>query len=319
MTLVTVIVPAYNEAENLPVLHQQLTTVAAGIPGYKFEFLFVDDGSTDTTPTVLARLRDLDARVKLVRFSRNFGQHAACLAGLLHAKGDLSVLLSADLQDPPEVIPKMLARIEEGADVVFALRDRRNDPWLTIRFANLYHRMMRRFAMSNWPPQGFDFVMVRRPLRDVIVHWRQKNTSLYAQLLWAGFRQAYVPYTRQRRHGGRSKWTLTRKIKLTLDSLLSFSSSPIRFIAYSGALFVTLGFAYFLFVILKRILFGSPVYAWSWLMVAFLVLSGFQLLALGVLGEYLWRVADEVRGAPPFIIESTSGIEPPGEQSLPKG
>ncbi len=315
MPLLTVIVPAYNEAENLPIFYQQMTAVAEGTPGYEYEFLFVDDGSTDTTPTVLARLRDRDVRVKLVRFSRNFGQHAACLAGLLHAKGDLSVLLSADLQDPPEVIPKMLARIEEGADVVFALRDRRNDPWLTIRFANLYHRMMRRFAMPNWPLQGFDFVMMRRPLRDVVVHWRQKNTSLYAQLLWAGFRQAYVPYTRQRRHVGQSKWTLTRKIKLTLDSLLSFSSSPISFIAYCGALFVGMGFACSLFVILRSLFFGSAASAWIWLLVAFFSVSGVQLLALGVLGEYLWRVADEVRGAPPFIIESTAGIEPTSEQA----
>lgn len=315
MLLVTVIVPAYNEAENLPVLHEQLTRVAAGVPGYQFEFLFVDDGSTDATAAVLARLRNMDSRVKTVRFSRNFGSHAACLAGLLHAGGDAAVNLSADLQDPPEMIPKMLACIEQGADVVFAVRDRREDPWLTIRLANLYHRMMRRLAIPNWPLGGFDFVMMRRAVREVVVQWRQRNTSLFAQLLWVGFRQAYVPYIRQRRRAGRSKWTLKKKVKLAVDSLMSFSFVPIRIITYSGILLSAAGVAYALFVILSSILLGAAVEGWTQLMVVFLAVSGFQLFMLGVIGEYLWRVADEVRGGPAFVIESTSGFDLTGDSA----
>ena len=313
MPLVTVIVPVYNEAENLLALYERLASVTGGINGYEFEFLFVDDGSTDATPAVLAELRTLDARVKAARFSRNFGSHAACLAGLTLANGDLSVILAADLQDPPELIAEMLARMEQGFDMVIAARSQREDTWLTVQLANLYHRLMRRFAIPNWPLQGVDFVMLRRSVRDVVVRWRQKNTSLFAQIMWTGFRRAFLSYSKQSRHAGRTKWSLQKKIKLTVDSFASFSFSPIRFISFSGFLFSAAGFLYAFVVIAIKILFGSPVPGWSSLMVVFLLVSGFQLVMLGVIGEYLWRVADEVRGAPPFIIESTLGLEVPGQ------
>jgi polyisoprenyl-phosphate glycosyltransferase len=320
MPLVTVIIPAYNEADNLATLYERLASVAANLRGYDFEFLLVDDGSSDATPTVLAGLRALDQRVKCIRFSRNFGSHAACLAGLMATKGDLAVILAADLQDPPELLGQMLDRIEEGYDVVFAVRDQREDVWLTVRLANIYHWLMRRYAIPNWPLHGFDFLMLRRSVLEVIVDWRQKNTSIFAQLLWTGFRQSFVTYTKQRRQAGRSKWTVKKKIKLLTDSFVSFSFAPIRFISYSGLLFSTLGFLYAAFVIFNKIFFGSPIPGWTSLMVAFLCVSGFQLLMLGIIGEYLWRVADEVRSSPPFIIESTLGVNPiPDQATLERG
>ncbi len=166
MALVTVIIPTYNEDANLAALHQRLSAVTAMVRNHDFEFLFVDDGSTDRTPLVLATLRAEDSRVKALRFSRNFGSHAACLAGLMEAGGDLMLVMAADLQDPPELIPEMLARIESGFDVVLAVRDDRQDSWLTVKLANVYHRLMRRYAIHTWPPHGADLVMMRRPVRD---------------------------------------------------------------------------------------------------------------------------------------------------------
>lgn len=309
MPQVTVIVPAYNEAANLPALHERLANVAAGIKGYEFEFLFVDDGSTDGTPVVLSRLRMLDARVRALRFSRNFGSHAACLAGLMNAQGDLAVILAADLQDPPEMLQEMLARMEEGFDVVLAVRSQREDPWVTVKLANLYHRLMRRYAIPTWPLHGADVIMIRRPVRNVVVQWHQKNTSIFAQILWSGFRQTSIFYDKQRRHAGRSKWTLRKKIKLLVDSFVSFSFSPVRLISYSGMGLSVVGFAYAVFIVLNKLFFSQPIPGWSSLMIVLLLVSGFQLLMLGVIGEYLWRALDEVRGTPPFVVQSRLGFE----------
>jgi polyisoprenyl-phosphate glycosyltransferase len=311
MLTISVIIPAYNEAANIPVLCERLSAVAATMPGYRLEFLFVDDGSKDATPETVAKLHLRDSRVKGVRFSRNFGSHAAGLAGLMEAKGDVMVILAADLQDPPELLPDMLAKIEQGFDVVAAVRNQRDDSWLTVRLANTYHRLMRRYAIPNWPVHGADVFMFTRQVAETVIRWRQKNTSIFAQLVWVGFRQASVPYIRDRRQSGRSKWTFARKVKLLIDSFVSFSFSPLRAISYSGMVFSALGLAYAAFIVAKKLVYGVPVQGWASLMVVLLVVSGFQLLMLGVIGEYLWRVADEVRGAPSFVIHSRLGMNDP--------
>jgi UDP-glucose 4-epimerase len=309
MPVITVIIPTYDEEANLKALYERLSAVAADSPRYEFEFLFVDDGSKDATPEILAALRARDPRVKAVRFSRNFGSHAACLAGLTEAHGDVLVILAADLQDPPELIPEMLAKMETGSDIVLAVRDQREDSWLTVKMANLYHRLMRRYAIPTWPSHGADMVMLRRPVRDVLIRWRQKkNTSIFAQMLWSGFRQGTVFYAKQRRYAGTSKWSLAKKIKLFVDSFISFSFTPVRLISYSGMVLAAFGFAYALLVVLNRLYYGKPIPGWSSIMVVLLFVSGVQLLMLGVIGEYLWRVADEIRGAPPFVIQSRLGI-----------
>jgi dolichol-phosphate mannosyltransferase len=316
MARVTVIIPSYDEEPNLATLHERLSATAAKVRGYDFEFLFVDDGSKDKTPAILAALHARDSRVKALRFSRNFGSHAACLAGLMEAQGEVMVILAADLQDPPELIPQMLAKIETGSDIVLAVRDQREDSWLTIKMANLYHRLMRRYAIPAWPPHGADVVMLRRPVRDVLVRWHQKNTSIFAQMLWAGYRLGTVFYSKQRRHAGRSKWSLGKKIKLFVDSFVSFSFTPIRLISYCGMTLGAFGFAYALFIVINRLFYGRPIPGWSSIMVVLLLVSGVQLLMLGVIGEYLWRVADEVRGSPPFVIESRLGIETMDDEAV---
>lgn len=309
MSVVSVILPCYNEAENLRPLYERLRSVAAHASSYQFEFFFVDDGSTDDSRHLLSELHTQDTRVKVLHFSRNFGSHAADLAGLTYARGDYFVILGADLQDPPELILEMLSRMEEGYEIVFALRSHRQDPQLTVWLANLYHWLMQRYAIASWPNRGADVVMMRRPVRDVLVRWKQKNTSIFGQVTWTGFRYTNIFYLKQRRQRGLSNWTLAKKIKLALDSFVSFSFAPIRLISYSGIVFSGLGFLYALYIVLNKLFGGQPVPGWASLMVVFLVLSGFQLLMLGVIGEYLWRAVDEVRGTPPFIIESTVGLE----------
>ncbi len=307
MPLVSIVIPAYNESPNLLPLYERLNEITSAMPTYTFEFLFVDDGSNDNTPFQLASLHLLDSRVRALRLSRNFGSHAACLAGVGEARGDYVMIMAADLQDPPELIPKMLAEMEGKADVVLAVRSRRQDPWLTIKFANIYHRLMRRYAVSSWPETGADVVMMRRSVCQAVLRWRQKNTSLFAQVMWTGFRQVSIPYDRQQRRAGESKWTVRKKIKLFVDSFVAFSFSPIRFISYSGMAVSALGFAYAVFIALNKLLIGQPIPGWSSLMIVLLLVSGFQLLMLGLIGEYLWRIADDVRGSPPFVVQARLG------------
>jgi glycosyltransferase involved in cell wall biosynthesis len=306
---VSVVIPTHNEAVNLPALFERLCNVTAAIEGSTFEFVFVDDRSTDDTPVLLAALHARDSRVRAVRFSKNFGSHAACLAGMTMARGHVVTLLSADLQDPPELMAAMLAKLDAGADVVFAYRNERDEPRLKVVLSNIYHRLMRKYAMPNWPAQGADVVMMRRAVSDILVKWKQKNTSLFAQMVWTGFRQEFIPYTRKKRRAGKSKWTLAKKVKLAVDSFASFSFSPIRFMSYVGIVVSMTGFAYAGVVVYGRLVHNIRVEGFATLLVVMLVLGGFQLLMLGVLGEYLWRVADEVRGAPAFIIEETLGID----------
>lgn len=305
--VLSVIVPVYNEAENLPVLFERLKKVAADLRDCEVEFVFVDDGSSDESCIILQDLARRDLRVRAIQFSRNFGSHAACLAGLTEATGDFFIFLAADLQDPPELMAEMLEHALGGADVVLAVRSQRGDPWLTVQLANLYHKLMRRYAVSNWPATGADVMMLSRRVRDVVVNCRQRNTSLFAQVLWTGFRQVTVPYVRAKRHAGVSHWTLAKKLKLFADSFVSFSFSPIRLISYSGMLLSAGGFGYAAMIVLNKLFFSQPIAGWSSLMVVLLMVSGFQLLMLGVIGEYLWRVADEVRGTPPYVVHSIMG------------
>lgn len=309
MSLLSVIIPIYNEQENILPLYQQLLLVAQKCRDMDFEFLFVDDGSTDDSAQILARLRQNDRRIKLVQLSRNFGSHSACRAGLEWASGDLLMFLSADMQDPPELIPKLVARAREGFDVVLAVRSQRADDWLTAVFANLYHRLMRRYALRGWPPGGTDVLLFTRQVRDVVVGWKARNTSLFAQVIWCGFQQATVRYSRQERRRGTSKWSFRKRVKLLMDSFASFSMAPLRFFSYLGLVLTAGGLASALMLIVRKIALGLSNPSGAFWLVALSLLSGFQLLAVGLLGEYLWRIAEEVRGGPAYVIRKCVGIE----------
>jgi glycosyltransferase involved in cell wall biosynthesis len=306
--LLSVVVPLRNEADNLETLHGRLSEVAANLDR-DLEFVFVDDGSTDSSYQVLVQLRKRDPRVCLIRLSRNFGSHAACLAGFCKARGDHAVILAADLQDPPELVTNLLKAADDGHDIVWANREDRDDPALTVLFAAAYNRIMRRIAMSNWPERGFDLVLVSRRVLDVLVSRRESNTSLFGQILWTGFPQTSIGYKRDARRSGKSKWTFARKLKLAIDSFVSFSYVPIRLISMFGLISAIAGVLYAGLVVTVRVTRGSPVEGWASLMVVVLVLGGVQLLMLGVIGEYLWRTLDEARQRPPFIVSEAMGFE----------
>lgn len=303
---ISIIVPVYNEEGNLPILYQRLQEFTRN-SGYNFEFIFIDDGSSDQSFDILKGISAKDSRVKIVRLSRNFGSHAACLAGLMHSKGDACTFISADLQDPPELIQQLAEQWENGFDVVIGVREWEGK---SLRlFPKIYWKLVKRFALKSMPESGTDVFLIDRKVVNAVVSMGEKNTSIFGLILWSGFNQTVVHYKKGIRLSGASKWTLGKKIKLFIDTFVSFSYFPIRTISVVGILFALLGFLYAFFIIVNRLLFATPIEGWSSLMVIILVVSGVQMLMLGILGEYLWRNFDESRKRPPFIISESIGFD----------
>ncbi|MDH7487657.1 MAG: glycosyltransferase family 2 protein [Anaerolineae bacterium] len=313
--LLTVVTPAYNEAENLPILYERLRAVMQGL-GLDWEWIIVDDHSADDTFAVVAEIARRDPRVRGIRLARNSGSHTAVTCGLHQARGDGAVVMAADLQDPPETLPELVAQWRAGAQVVWAVRARREGEKLsTLAFARLFYLLMRHVVgFRDMAASGADFFLLDRRVVDAFRQFRERNISLIALITWMGFRQATVTYTKQARLHGRSGWSLGKKLKLAVDSVTSFTYLPIRIMSCLGFAVAVGGFLYAGYVIISA-LTSRPLPGWSSLMAAVLVLGGIQMLMLGVLGEYLWRALDEARGRPRYLIEVTvSRAELDGEQ-----
>jgi polyisoprenyl-phosphate glycosyltransferase len=299
---VSVVVPVYYNAPSLPLLIERLSDVAAQLQQHTFEFVFVDDGSGDDSYAVLAEQSRRDARVRGLRLSRNFGSNAAILAGLSYAQGDALIVIAADLQDPPELIPELVREWEDGNEVVLAARRSRQDPLSTRLLGSLFNRLFHRFVFRDWPIQGCDFMLVSRRVAEILVRTAEKNSYIFGQVLWVGFRRSIVFYDRQERQHGGSRWTLPRKIKYFVDAFTAFSYLPVRAASVLGLLLALTGFIYAALVVVLRLLNIIQEPGFSALMVVVLVAAGVQLVVVGLLGEYLWRVLEESRRRPVFIV-----------------
>lgn len=304
--LLSVITSAYREEQNLPTLYRRLCDVLAGT-GMDWEWIIIDDHSTDGTYSVGSAIALQDERVRVYRFSRNFGTHLGIMCGMDQARGDCAVIMAADLQDPPELIPDMIELWRGGKHVVWATRARREgERRSTIAFSRMYYWLLRHLAgLKNVPATGADFFLIDRKVTDAVRSFNERNVSLFALVAWVGFPQAEISYDKQPRLHGSSGWSLAKKIKLVIDSLTSFSYLPIRWISGAGFLIAICGLLYALSVILNALL-GKPVQGWSSIMVAVLILGGGQMIMLGVLGEYIWRALDEARRRPKYIIEDST-------------
>lgn len=301
--MISLIFPTFNEEENLDEFHRQIITVVQTIHDHEFEFIFVDDGSTDKTPEILRQFHEKDNRVKMIRFTRNYGSHAALAAGLIHCKGDCAINMSADLQDPPELIVKLLEKWNKPAKIIWGIRAKREGETMQKKFfAGFYYSLMSRLTDVTAPPSGADVFLIDRQVINAYKEMKEKHTSVFMVLAWLGFSQDSVTYVKKMRHRGLSKWTLNKRIKLAFDSLLSFSDVFIRSMSVMGIVTAFLGFLY-ASIVVWAYFHGSPVEGWSSLIVAILIIGGIQMIMLGVLGEYLWRTFDESRKRPRFIIE----------------
>jgi len=315
IVLLTVVTPAYNEAQNLPTLYSCLREVLEGQP-LNWEWIVVDDHSSDSTFDVLDELARREPRLRAIRFARNFGSHSAITCGLRHARGDCAVVIAADLQDPPKLLPQLLEGWRAGSQVVWAVRDgRERGGGNNAFFSRLYYFLMRRVVgIKEMAPTGADFLLIDRRVIDALAQFNESNVSILALVTWMGFRQSSITYIKQARLHGSSGWNLEKKLKLVVDSVTSFTYVPIRVMSYVGFVVALLGLLYAVFIVLHA-LRGSPPSGWSSLMVGVLLLGGVQMIMLGVLGEYLWRALDESRHRPRYLIEAVSGTSRRGNGS----
>ena len=308
MKKLSVVIPVYYNENNLPPLYETLQTELFRKTTLEYELIFVDDGSGDNSYSVLQALQKSDEKIKLVKLSRNFGSHVAVLAGLSHCTGDCATVISADLQDPPEMILEMIEKWNEGNKVVLAVREDREEPLMQKAFSNTYYKLMQKFALPNMPNGGFDCFLIDRAVIDILKNIEEKNTTLMGQIIWCGFKTEKIYYTRRERKIGKSRWTLAKKIKLFMDSFISFSYAPIRIMSALGVL---ISFASFVFggvILIEKVFYGISVEGWSSLMLVVLFVSGMQMIMLGLLGEYLWRAFDASRDRPTFIIDEKVGF-----------
>jgi polyisoprenyl-phosphate glycosyltransferase len=300
--LISVVAPVYNEAETVAELHRRLTAALA--PLGRYEVVFVDDGSTDGTWDVLRELAQEDVRLRLLRLSRNFGHQIALSAGLDHARGDAVVSMDGDLQDPPELIPDLVESWLEGADVVFAVRRRREgETWFKLATASAFYKLINSVSSVDIPEQAGDFRLLSRRALDALLAMPERARYLRGMSSWIGFRQSQVEYTRDARRAGQTKYPLRRMLHFAGDAVTSFSATPIRFVAGLGFASVALCLVALAWSLYVRLFTDQTVAGWTSVMVLVLFLGGVQLLSLGIIGQYVGRIFDEVKGRPLYFVD----------------
>ena len=307
MKKISIIVPVYYNQDNLLPLYADLKEKVFDKlkenTNTEYELIMVDDGSKDNSYKVMQDLAKIDSNIKIIHLSRNYGEHAAILAGLSQCTGDCAVRKAADLQEPSEMILDMMKKYDEGYKVVLATRADREEPIVQKAFSNLYAFLMRKLALHNMPKGGFDSFLIDRQVIDFLVKMQESNTSLMSQILWAGFETATVPYVRKKREIGKSRWTLSKKIKLVYDSLISFSYFPIKMITNVGFLSFFVSVILLLIIIHRKFVGKIDVEGYTSLIMVMLMAFGIIMLSIGIIGEYLWRTYDAARNRPPYIIE----------------
>ena len=302
--LISVIVPVFNEIEVIDTCYRRLSGVMQALADFDYELIFIDDGSTDGTHERLMEFHARDRHLKIIKFSRNFGHQIAVTAGIDEAVGDALVIIDADLQDPPEVIPEMVAKWLEGFDVVYGVRKRRaGDSYMKRWTAATFYRLLRRFTNIEIPVDVGDFRLISARAAAQLRQLREKDRFVRGLVSWVGFRQAGVPYERDSRLAGETKYPFRKMMKFAIDGITSFSSLPLKLASWLGYLASFLAFIYLLSVFIQRAM-GYTVEGWATIMVAMLFLGGVQLICIGIIGEYIGRIFNETKSRPMYVIES---------------
>lgn len=307
--LISVVVPAMNEEDNIQPFYDAVKAVTDSLPEFRWEFILVDDGSTDATVERILAVREKDPRVRVVQLSRNFGSYAAVRAGFDYARGDACITISADLQDPPDLFRGFASHWQEGHHIVWGVREQRDDPWTKRVAANLFYSLIRRLALADLPEHGMDCGLFDRKVVDVFRQIRDKNSITFMTIYWMGFRQARIPYHRQSRRFGQSKWPVGKRVKSALDVITAFSYLPVRIISYLGLTISIIAFVGTAIVLFNKLVLGIGELGWPSLMITMLFLGGVQMMMLGIIGEYLWRINSEVRGRPQYIAMKEFGFD----------
>ena len=310
---ISLVIPFHNEAENVPALYARVRAVMDRLPpatlaaplavADAWEMVCINDGSTDDTLERLVALHEEDPRVRVIDLSRNFGKEAALTAGLDHARGDAAIPLDADLQDPPELIPELLAKWREGFDVVNAVRlSRGGEPSLKKITAHLFYRAINRMSDVKIPADTGDFRLLSRPVLEALKSLPERRRFMKGMFAWVGFRTANIYYHRESRNAGKTKWNYWRLWNFALEGITSFSQVPLQLASYLGFLVSACAFLYAAYLVISTLVYGNPVKGYPSMMVTLLFLGGVQLMALGVIGEYLGRIYEESKRRPVYLV-----------------
>jgi glycosyltransferase involved in cell wall biosynthesis len=311
------VVPAYNEQEVLPEFHRRISKVFDSL-GVSCEVIYVNDGSRDRTADILREIRHGDTRVTIIELSRNFGKEAAMTAGLDHARGDAVVVIDADLQDPPELIPELVKHSKEGFVTVYAKRTARaGETWFRKASAAAFYRLIQRVSRVRIPMDTGDFRLLSRRAVNALGQLREQHRFMKGLFAWIGFSQKAVPYRRDPRFAGETKWSLLKRWNFAMGGSSSFTNAPLKIATYLGLLVAFLSFVYAAWVISKTLMYGDPARGYPSLMVVILFLGGAQLAAIGIVGEYLGNMLNETKRRPLYFIDSfepASSPPPPGPE-----
>lgn len=307
--MVSIVAPVYNEETILPELYRRLTAVVDGA-GESYELILVNDGSQDRSLDVMRDLRAQDPRVKVINFSRNFGHQVAITAGTDYARGDAVVIIDADLQDPPEVILDMVKRWREGYDVVYAVRaEREGETWFKEFTANVFYRLITRITNVDIPMDTGDFRLMDRRVVDTVQQMREQHRFMRGMSSWVGFRQTGVEYVRRQRYAGETKYPFRKMLKFAIDGITSFSYLPLQLATYFGFFIASLSLVGIVVTIILRLSGSTAFFGQASTLVSVLFLGGVQLIFLGIIGEYLGRIYDEVKGRPLYIVAEALGFD----------
>lgn len=306
MSLLSIIVPCYNEEENVPYFYEELMKYADFFreEDLKLELLYIDDGSKDGTVAAVKRLNEKDARVHLVSFSRNFGKEAALFAGLEKSKGDYVVVMDADLQDPPSLLPEMFRYLKEGYDSVATRRvNRKGEPVIRSFFARQFYRLMRKISKTEMVDGARDYRMMTRQMVDAVLSMHEYNRFTKGIFGWVGFRTKWLEYENVERVKGETKWSFWGLLLYSLEGITAFSTIPLSIASIMGVLFCFLAFLLIVFIVVRTLIFGDPVSGWPSMVCIISLISGVQLFCLGIVGQYLAKTYLEVKRRPIYLIK----------------
>ncbi|MDQ4078831.1 MAG: glycosyltransferase family 2 protein [Chloroflexota bacterium] len=307
--ILSVVAPVWNEEETIPEFYRRMTVVLEGI-GVPYELILVNDGSIDHSPEIMRALHVRDPRVRVISFARNFGHQIAITAGMDYARGDAVVVIDSDLQDPPEVIPEMFAKWREGYQVVYGVRtEREGESWFKLTTANLFYRLINRITNVDIPLDAGDFRLMDRAVIETMRRMREKHRYMRGLSAWVGFRQVALPYKRHARYAGSTKYPFKKMLKFAMDAVTNFSYLPLQFATWMGFISAFLALVGLVVAVVGRLFWPGALLGQATTLVAVLFIGGVQLISLGIIGEYLGRIYEEVKGRPLYVVADTWGYE----------
>ena len=303
MKKITIIIPAYNEEESLPILYERIKKLMDDMKNYEFEILFVNDGSKDKTIEIIKQLRKEDKRICYVDFSRNFGKEIAMIAGLDYATGDCVIFMDADLQDPPEVVPELVKYWEEGYDDVYAKRkSRKGETWLKKFTSKMYYKVLQHLTRVEIQRDTGDFRLLDRRCVNALKKLRESQRNTKSMFSWIGYKKKEVLYDRDPRVAGATKWNYIKLVDLAIDGITSFTTSPLRLSTFIAIPTFMVLFVYFVYVIAKSLIIQEAIQAYPAIILLILFFSGIQILLFGIIGEYLGRIFNETKNRPLYLV-----------------